>query len=401
MRSAYDRSSAHDAVPRRGSTAARIWRATVLTLVGLLVTNATVSVSNAACDSWPAWQRFRRLYMSEDGRIIDASTPEHATVSEGQAYALFFALVGNDPKTFQVLLQWTTNNLARGDLTRSLPAWRWGRHDDGTWRVLDSNAAADADLWIAYTLGEAGRLWSEPSYSALGRALASRIVRHEVVSIPSLGATLLPGPHGFVDEDTWRLNPSYTPLQVIRGVERQTKQQVWTEIARTSEEMIVASAPRGFAADWIEYRRDEGFVTDRATKGVGSYNAIRVYLWAGTLAESDRAYAKLGEHLAPMIDSVAQRSVPPERIDTKTLAMTGRGPFGFSAALLPMLRNAGLSDAERKHRARVEAEFLKSNREYYSDVLSLFALGWSEGRYRFERDLLQVTWSEPCKPARS
>ncbi|WP_129647019.1 cellulose synthase complex periplasmic endoglucanase BcsZ [Peristeroidobacter agariperforans] len=397
MSRSRDTSGVQDASPRRSDKARGILHASALAVWSLLSTGDALGASNDACDSWPAWQRFRQLYMSEDGRIIDASSPEKATVSEGQAYALFFALIGNDRHTFEVLLQWTTNNLAGGDLTRSLPAWRWGRQADGTWGVLDSNAAADADLLMAYTLGEAARLWGQPSYEILGRALASRIVEREIASIPALGATLLPGPHGFVDDGVWRLNPSYVPLQIIRGIQRQTGQDVWNEIARTSEQMIVGAAPRGFAADWVEYRRGKGFATDRATAGVGSYDAIRVYLWAGTLPESDPAYSKLAAHFAPMIESVARRSLPPEKINTKTLATTGDGSFGFSAALLPMFRNAAMDDAERKHRARVEARLLQSNQAYYNDALSLFGLGWLEGRYRFERSaLLKVNWVQPC-----
>lgn len=397
MSRSCDSCGVQDAGPRRSDRARSTLHASALVVWSLLLTSAAAGAANEGCDSWPAWQRFRQLYMSEDGRIIDASSPEQATVSEGQAYALFFALIGNDRHTFEVLLQWTTNNLAGGDLTSSLPAWRWGRQADGTWGILDSNAAADADLWMAYTLGEAARLWGQPSYEILGRALASRIVQEEVVSIPALGATLLPGPQGFVDEGVWRLNPSYVPLQIIRGIQRQTGQDVWNDVARTSEQMIVGSAPRGFAADWVEYRKGKGFATDRATAGGGSYDAIRVYLWAGTLAESDPAYSKLAAHFAPMIESVVRRSLPPERIDTQTLAMTGDGSFGFSAALLPMFRNAAMDDVERKQRARVEAQSLQSNRAYYNDALSLFGLGWLEGRYRFERSaLLTVNWGQPC-----
>ena len=361
----------------------------------------SADAANSSCAAWPGWQRFKQLYVSEDGRVVDASTPRQVTVSEGQAYALFFALVANDAPAFRTLLQWTSDNLAQGDLARSLPAWQWGRADDGSWRVLDSNAASDADLWIAYTLGEAARLWGETSYAELGRALANRILRQEVAAIPGLGATLLPGPKGFVEGLTWRLNASYVPLQVVRGVARQTGGKLWNDVAKSSERLIVGSAPRGYASDWIEYESPRGFITDRTTGAVGSYDAIRVYLWAGTLPESDSARAKLLEHLAPMVNSTAQRAAPPEKVDTSTLAMTGEGSPGFSAALLPMFAGARLESAVKAHRARAESQSLKSNQAYFSDVLSLFGLGWMEERYRFgSAGLLTVGWKQPCKPAR-
>lgn len=391
-----------EVVVRRGRVADLRRCAAGLILSSLLLVSNSAIGSNEQCDSWLAWKQFKQLYLSEDGRIIDASTTRHVTVSEGQAYALFFALVANDPQTFRTLLEWTTNNLAKGDLTRTLPAWQWGRDDDGTWRVLDSNSAADADLWIAYTLGEAGRLWGESSYITLGRAVASRILKQEVASIPGLGVTLLPGPQGFVDEQLWRLNASYVPLQVVRGVSHQTDDPLWSEILRTSEQLILASAPRGFAADWIEYRGGKGFATDRDTGDEGSYDAIRVYLWAGMLSESDPAHVKLARHLAPMIDSAARRGAPPEKVNTRTLAMSGEGSPGFSAALLPMMVNAGLHEAVQVHRSRAQTESLKHNQAYFSDALSLFGLGWLEGRYRFEpAGSLTVGWKQPCKPASS
>ncbi len=52
---------------------------------------------------WRQWQEFKRFYLSEDGRVIDASTPQASTVSEGQAYAMLFALIANDPPTTRAM----------------------------------------------------------------------------------------------------------------------------------------------------------------------------------------------------------------------------------------------------------------------------------------------------------
>jgi endoglucanase len=350
---------------------------------------------------WPAWDRLKQLYATEDGRVVDRSVPEQITTSEGQSYALFFALIANDREAFATILRWTANNLADGDLAQNLPAWQWGRANDGTWRVLDSNPASDSDLWIAYTLGEAGRLWCEPSYAKLGSDVAARILREEVVLIPGLGPTLLPGPKGFVNRDTYRLNASYVPIQLLRGLARQTNDKLWNEVVRTSERVILGSTPRGFAADWIQYRPKQGFVTDRETNGIGSYNAIRVYLWAGTLAPSDSLNAKLARGFAPMVQSAAARSAPVEIIDTNTLAMKGDGSPGFSASLLPMLANANQTAALNAHRRRASDALLKNGDAYYSDVLSLFGLGWIENRYRFDAaGRVAPTWKSSCRGAR-
>ena len=345
------------------------------------------------CEAWPAWQRFKLLYMSHDGRIVDASTAAQITTSAGQSYALFFALVGNDREAFDRVLRWTHNHLCGCQLDRKLPASKWGRADDDAWRVLDSNSATDADLWIAYTLGEAARLWNEQRYASLSTGIAGNILRDEAATVPELGKVLLPGPQGFVTDCGWRLNPSYLPLSLLRGLARQTRQPFWDEIAESSERVILGSAPNGFAADWVEFTRN-GFSPDRCSRGAGSYDAIRVYLWAGMLPPSDPARDRIVDALRPVLDGVAKRAAPVEIVDTQTLEMRGDGPPGFSAALLPMLANARLTAALQTHRQRAAEGSLQNNQSHYSDALTLFGLGWLEQRYRFNRSgMLSVRWT--------
>jgi endo-1,4-beta-D-glucanase Y len=358
---------------------------------------ATAQAGDGSCVRWPQWQEFKRLYLSEDGRVIDASTPQASTVSEGQAYAMLFALIANDPATFAKILRWTRENMAGGSLERSLPAWKWGRADDGKWNVLDRNSAADADLWMSYALAEGARLWHNTGYAQLAHAMSELILREEVSLIPGLGSTLLPGAKGFVAQQTWRLNASYTPIEVLRALERSGDERQWAAVLESSQRIIAASAPRGFAADWILYRESGGFSADTTTAGVGSYNAIRVYLWAGMLAESDPQAASLAHQLEPMAAAAARRP-PPESIDTNTLEARGEAPPGFLAALLPLLVHFKFTDAVQAYRQRIEAESLKDNQHYYSDALTLFGLGWLEGRFQFDRHGdLHVPWSGPCR----
>jgi endoglucanase len=358
---------------------------------------ATAHAEDRSCAAWPDWQAFKRLYVSRDGRVVDASMPQALTVSEGQSYAMTFALVADDQPAFASLLGWTRDNLAAGDLARTLPAWKWGRAEDGRWGVLDRNSAADADLWMAYTLGAAGRLWHDPAYSALSQAMQKLVLRDEVVLVPGLGATLLPGPRGFVTQETWRLSASYSPPELLRSLARYGDASLWAGVLDSSSRVIVASAPRGYASDWIVYRPGQGFGADPATHGVGSYNAIRVYLWAGMLAEDDPQAAQLRRLLEPMA-AAAVRHALPESIDTNTLETHGEAPVGFLAALLPLLVQLKTTDAIESYRKRIEAGSLKDNQHYYSDALTLFGLGWLENRFRFDRHGdLRVRWSGACR----
>lgn len=347
----------------------------------------------AGCD-WPAWESFRQALVSEDGRVIDRSSPRLVTTSEGQAYGLFFALVANDRDSFARLLRWTESNLAAGDLDKHLPAWLWGRADDGRWGVLDRNNASDADLWLAYALLEAGRLWKMPAYTRQGQALLWRTAAQTVRKLPGLGLMLLPADHGFDDAEGWRLNPSYLPPQLLDRFAEIAP--IWAELAAGSRRLLVEGAPRGLAADWLQWRRDMGWAPDPEHGTEGDYDAIRVYLWVGMLAKDAPGRAELLSHFAPMARLTAERGLPPERIDAHSGVAKGQGPAGFSAALLPFL--AELSpQALAVQRARL-ARQPAAVEAYYNQVLSLFGQGWDERHYRFDKKgrLLPYWLTQSC-----
>lgn len=74
----------------------------------------------AAC-TWPAWEQFKKDYISQEGRVIDPSDARKITTSEGQSYGMFFALAANDRAAFDNILDWTQNNLAQGSLKKVCP----------------------------------------------------------------------------------------------------------------------------------------------------------------------------------------------------------------------------------------------------------------------------------------
>lgn len=351
--------------------------------------------ARAADCVWPEWERFRTALVSADGRVVDRSSPRLISTSEGQAYALFFALVAGDRESFARLLRWTTNNLAGGDLRRHLPAWLWGRADDGRWQVLDANNASDADLWLAYALLEAGRLWRHPDYARLGEDLLWRSMAQTVQPLPGLGLMLLPGDRGFVGEAGWRLNPSYLPPQLLArfaGIA-----PVWAELADNAARLLREGSPKGLAPDWLLWRRGQGWGADPEHGSEGDYDAIRVYLWLGMLAADAPGTAALQRHFAPMAALVEARGVPPERIDAATGIAEGQGPPGFSAALLPLLARLAPA-AHAAQRERLAREPLAAD-AYYNQALSLFGAGWDAGRYRFAADgRLLPAWEKTCAP---
>ncbi len=364
----------------------RRWLLANLLSLPWLLTNPADAASCSFYQQWPAWEAFKKNLISADGRVIDYSHNAQHSTSEGQAYALFFALVAQDKTSFATLLNWTSANLAGDDLSARLPAWQWGQKADKSWGIIDANPASDADLWLAYTLLQAGEIWREPRYAALGELLSQRILNEESADLPGLGLSLLPAPQGFkLSDKRWKLNPSYLPMQVLRWFEKHSKDKRWTQLADASLKTLKLSSPKGYAPDWFIYDSELGMQVDSegAEKGMGGYNAIRVYLWAGMLDRNDPARKELLKLWAPISKLVEQQGSAAEFIDVMTGASQGKAPAGFSAALLPFLYSSNLHALARQQELRLQA-YPPQAQHYYDQVLSLYAQGWLEQRYRFD-----------------
>jgi endo-1,4-beta-D-glucanase Y len=337
-----------------------------------------------------------------DGRVIDYSTPTQQTTSEGQSYGMFFALVANDRATFDRLLDWTRTNLAGNQFDAQnlrLPAWQWGRKPDGSFGVLDPNSASDSDLWIAYDLLQAGRLWREASYTKLGEALAEQIVSKEVTSLPGLGPMLLPGPQGFQAGGVTRVNPSYLPLPVLRALAKAQPGGPWSKLADNAYQLVKTTSPQGFVPDWAAWRAGQ-FVVDPKNGDTGSYDAIRVYLWAGMTAAADPLARPWLAALGGMRTQVAQTGFPPEKVAATTGSVSGEGPLSYWGALAPYFKalgdDRGLGLA-RTHLAALDNPVAGHEPVYYDRVLGLFGTGFIDGRYRFDdAGRLVPSWRTAC-----
>ena len=81
-----------------------------------------------SAQAWDKWDAFKAANVNDSFRVVDYSDNRRITTSEGQSYAMFFALVAGDKDSFEKLLKWTENNLASGDITKYKPSWLWGKH---------------------------------------------------------------------------------------------------------------------------------------------------------------------------------------------------------------------------------------------------------------------------------
>jgi endoglucanase len=345
---------------------------------------------------WTQWDDFTQRFMQADGRVIDLTFDRKST-SEGQSYGLFLALVANRRDQFDLILAWTSDNLAGGQLGERLPAWLWGQRGDGSWGVKDENAASDADLWIAYALFEAARLWKSPGYARTAHKLLALIRRHEIVQAGRAGLLLLPAPVGFkLAGERYRIDPSYLPgflFRYLAGVDPGGPwQAVWDDYVRLAPRIFSA----GVAPDVVIVDSAGKVTPDSEHPPTGSYDAIRVYLWAGISGPADGGLVKL---LEPYARLIRQRGAPPEKVHpvSGVAVVSDYAPIGYAGAVLPFLHALGDQAAVDRQLERIRRDGDSARTgpgsNYFDQVLILFGKGWLDGRYRFDaRGRLLPSW---------
>lgn len=372
----------------------RIKQIVLLLMLGWTMSGAWASAG--AGSDWPEWDDFSDRFVQADGRVIDL-TFGRKTTSEGQSYGLFFALVANRRAQFDTILKWTSDNLAAGQLGDRLPAWLWGLRDDGSWGVKDKNSASDADLWIAYSLYEAARLWSAPAYADTGRKLLALIHRDEVARAGSAGTVLLPGAYGFtLDKGRFWLNPSYMPDFMFRYLAAVDPTGPWQSVWDSYVRMMPAIFSAGVAPNLFVVDATGRVMADTQREPSGSYDAIRVYLWAGMSGQSSQ---EMVEMLAGYARLIRRFGRPPEKVNPLTgeAIKSHYSPIGYSGAVLPFLSALGDRPTLETQHNRVRAAALRAKRgeptHYYDQVLILFGKGWLDGRYHFDdQGRLQPRW---------
>jgi len=121
---------------------------------------------------YATWNFYRHAYLQE-GRVIENAN-QGITSSQGQGYALLYAVWADDPSTFQQVWQWTQKNLQ-------------GRSDHlfvSRWKdvVVDSRTHTGANTDIALALILAARRFSRPDYQIEAIPILNSLWNHAVFS---------------------------------------------------------------------------------------------------------------------------------------------------------------------------------------------------------------------------
>ncbi|HEX3063507.1 MAG TPA: glycosyl hydrolase family 8 [Usitatibacter sp.] len=222
------------------------------------------------------WERFKQSFVDPDGRVVDA-VQGGISHSEGQGFAMLFAVHHGDRDAFERLWRWTRRNLQVRD--DALLAWRWEPQRG----VTDRNDATDGDLLVAWALWRAAAAWERPEYATEARRIA-RDVRTRAMRRGTHGLVLLPGLEGFDKPDGAVLNLSYWVFPALAELDRADPAPEWAEVSRNGLEILGYSyfGRWGLPPDWLK-------LGDRVAPAGPSpqrfgYDAVRIplyLLWSG------------------------------------------------------------------------------------------------------------------------
>jgi endo-1,4-beta-D-glucanase Y len=309
-------------------------------------------------------ERFLARYVSADGRVIRRDQGGD-TVGEGQAYAMLMAVASGDRAGFERTWSWARDHLRRDD---GLLAHRWAEG-----RVVDADAASDADLDAAHALILAASRFDTPAYRRDGLEIASAILENETVRV---GGRLV------LVAGTWaqgrrpvQINPSYFSPRAFALLAAASGDRRWTELRRSSSALVdgMTAAWPGLAPDWAQLgpdaaARPAAAPSDEAQGLRFGFDAVRVPLrWAWACGARER---RLAARPWDFLHDETGRGIAPEYgLDGKRLAR-GTHPASTVAGAAAA-HAAGEEGAARSLLDRAAAEDRRSPSYYGAALVAL------------------------------
>jgi endoglucanase len=234
------------------------------------------------------WAAYKARFLDQSGRIVDTGN-ERCSHSEGQGYGMLLAVAAGDREAFDAIWSWTkTHLLIRKD---NLAAWKWtGTPTQG----VEVNNASDGDILIAWGLAEASDYWSEPAFFEAARRITAHILVKAVVQTDSFGPVLIPGAHGFSEEeraDGPVINLSYWIYPAFQRLAQVEPKYDWNKLTKSGL-ALTEKARFGtlrLPLDWIAISGDKLAPAEGFNARFG-YDSIRIplYLFWGSEATPQR-----------------------------------------------------------------------------------------------------------------
>ena len=220
-----------------------------------------------------SYEWYKENFMSQDGRIMDRDK-NNITTSEGQSYMMLRTLIIDDKPTFDLVYQWTKNNLQRGD---KLFAWLWGKNKDGEYKILDNNSASDADVDIAFALLCAYKQWHKYEYLEEATCIINSIWINEVKQIGN-HLVLMPGASQMLEKQI-EINPSYFSPYAFRLFQKYDELHDWNLLVDSSYfylNEVMSKTKTNLPPNWFLINNGQ-IVLENSERSDFSYDAIRVF----------------------------------------------------------------------------------------------------------------------------
>lgn len=286
------------------------------------------------------WETFRQAFVEPDGRVIDAGQGR-ISHSEGQGFAMLFAVHYEDRSSFERVWQWTRRNLqARDD---ALLAWKW----DPAGGVVDRNNATDADILVAWALARAAAKWRATEYEADARRIAQD-VRRKLLKRVAHGLVIVPAVEGFDKPEGLTINLSYWVFPAFRDIARVDPAPEWDELSRSGLAILRYSyfGRWRLPPDWLKL--DDLVAPGGPPPERFGFDAVRIpvyLLWSRQEADSLlQPYRDFWGHFAGARELPAWTNLKDDSVDSRgagvgirAIAQVVREYPRISAARLPSL----------------------------------------------------------------
>lgn len=335
------------------------------TVMALLLVLVAAPLARAA--QGISWAQFKDRFMTDDGRIVD-HYQDSISHSEGQGYGMLLAWAHDDRQTFDLLWKWSRDNLQvrKHD---ALFAWSWGQRTSDSWTALDLNNATDGDTLIAMSLLLGHEKWGDETYKNQALPIVDDIQKLLLLQKNSL-LCLLPGYYGFINNDSFLLNPAYYIFSAYRVFARHHDKNLWMQAHADGLKLLKAAMqnPLQLPPDWIMWS-GTGASTPPDKGAVFGYEAIRVPLYL-SWDNAVQTVSGLGQYL----DIISRMQRVPQTVDVQHQSISlQEAPAGHYAVLARAAADLGHSNLGEKLWKQADEKVVAEAKNYYSNVLYLLA----------------------------
>jgi len=234
---------------------------------------------------------FLDTYTRDGGRIARLDEGGD-TVGEGQAYGMLAAAAVGDARRFDRIWNWTKQHARRDD---GLLVFRWANG-----RVVDEQAATDADLDAAHALLVAACRFRRDELREEAERIGAAILRHETAR--AAGRTVLIAGPWAAQREHLVVNPSYLDPLTLMALARRTGDQRYVALADDGRR-IVARLSDPLPPDWATVDRATARPTPAAAADGGAGPARFTF-------DAPRTLVRLAVDPAPAGRRLAARAWP-------------------------------------------------------------------------------------------